>query len=413
MSIVGIVAEYNPLHGGHLYHIEESRRLAQADGVICVMSGNFTQRGEPAIVDKWARAEMALQAGADLVFEIPVTFAARSAYFFALGSVLMLQKTGVVTHISFGSELGDISPLQELASLLADEPPKLQALIKNRLKQGVSYPTARAQAVLEHLNNSQIAKEHDLKSLLSSPNNILAMEYLRIINHKQCTLIPVTVPRKGSGYYEPGNTEFPSATYIRSQIAAGTPVDQLIGLPSSTRQILSREFAKGSGPVTQTQLTELALFMLKRLSSSELAQIYDVTEGLENTFKKAGATSNSLDELFEKVKSKRYNRTRLNRILLYVLINLTKQICEDFDSSGPPYLRLLGFSPCGQKILQKMKTKSELPVITKTGSLRGPRYSDWKLKSMLAFDVLASDLYSILTGHCISGIDYSQQPVSI
>ncbi|MGE5404224.1 MAG: nucleotidyltransferase [Candidatus Saccharibacteria bacterium] len=413
MSIVGIVAEYNPLHGGHLYHIEESRRITQADAVICVMSGNFAQRGEPAIVDKWARAEMALRAGADLVFEIPVAFAARSAYFFALGSVLMLQKTGVVTHISFGSELGDIRPLQDLASVLAKEPPALQSLLKQRLKQGLSYPAARSQALLDYMSDSPVAKDHDLKSLLSSPNNILAMEYLRIICQEQCTLIPATVHRKGSGYYEPGNTEFPSATYIRTQIAAGTPVEQLIGLPPATRQILSREFAKGSGPVNQAQLTELALFMLKRLSPNELAQIYDVTEGLENIFKKAGATSSSLDELFEKIKSKRYNRTRLNRILLYVLINLTKQICEDFDSSGPLYLRLLGFSPCGQKILQDMKTKSELPVITKTGSLRSPRYSDPKLKSMLAFDVLATDLYSILTGRCISGLDYSQAPVSI
>ena len=148
MPIVGIIAEYNPLHNGHLHHIKTSRRLTSARGVICVISGSFTQRGEPALVNKWARAEMALKAGADLVFELPFVFAARSAYHFARGGVSLLQRTGITTHLSFGSELGEIKPLQEVARILHQEPPEFVHLLKTQLRKGNSYPQARSIALV-------------------------------------------------------------------------------------------------------------------------------------------------------------------------------------------------------------------------------------------------------------------------
>jgi predicted nucleotidyltransferase len=408
MPIAGIIAEYNPLHNGHCHHIAESRRLIDADAVVCVMSGNFTQRGEPALVNKWARTEMALAANIDLVFELPVAFAARSAYHFARGAVVLLQKTGLVTHLCFGSESGDLRPLREISNVIRLEHDEYQAYLKKYLAAGNHFARSRTLA-LDQVSDS----EWELPEIMSSPNNILGIEYLRVLSEENSSMIPVTVPRLGAGYHEPGEQQFSSATFIREQMDRGKPPLDITGLPSFSARILQREFEQGRGPVLTADLTQLILHNLRNSNPDDLAMICDVNEGLENRLLKASSTASNLKELITGIKTKRYSRTRINRVLLYHLLGFTKEKARLFDQNGPLYLRLLGFSPKGEKILHEMKTKSLLPIVSRTGRFWGDPDLDPISRDMLALDILATDLYALAyRPYGRKGLDFLHGPLS-
>lgn len=414
MHIVGIVAEYNPFHSGHLYHLQRSRDLANAEGVICVMSGSFTQRGEPAIVDKWTRTEMALKAGADLVFELPFAFATRSAYNFARGAIQLLLRTGVVTHISFGSESGSIPPLQQVAEAISHETADYRDELKSWLDKGFPYPAARSQALIKHFSETKLAKTYDLSALLISPNNILAVEYLRVLHEENSCAIPITVPRIGSGYHEAGNVEFSSATHIRTQIFDQTPLSEILGLPTFVKEILERDFAQDLAPVSPDQMSEIMIYNLRTSADSKLAQIHDINEGLENRIKEAAFNCTGLADLIDMVKTKRYNQTRIQRTLLYTLLGFTRDKAMQFDQAGPQYLRLLGFSPQGQKILHDMKSKSSLSTISKVGNFKSASYNEGLFQEMLELDLLAADIHSLLqNGSLRGGQDYLRSPITL
>ncbi|MGE5397809.1 MAG: nucleotidyltransferase [Chitinophagales bacterium] len=409
MKVIGIIAEYNPFHNGHFYHLLESRTHINPDAVVCVMSGHFTQRGEPALVNKWLRTEMALRAGVDLVFELPFAFAARSASNFARGAVQLLERTGIVTHLSFGSETGDLKPLQNIATILNLEPPRFQNSLHKFLREGLNYPTARSRA-LETFISGNNSVHLNTRSILLNPNNILAIEYLRALDSEFPSAIPITIKRLGAGYYENGDQNLSSATFIRSQLLDGKTPEQLQGLPDITVRLLLKSMVNSPSAVN-SRLFEFIVLTLKRMNLDEIARLCDVSEGLENRIKSAIDHSYNLESLFNNIKTRRYSRTRLNRVLLYALLNFTQDKSRFFDNLGPQYLRLLGFSPQGQKILHKIKSKSCIPVITKVGSLN--RYSD-ATKEMLFFDVLASDIYSLMQpGPYYSGLDYLMPPVQI
>ncbi len=421
MSIVGIIAEYNPFHNGHLYHLQQARSLAQAEAVICVMSGSFVQRGEPAVIDKWARAEMALRCGADLVFELPFCFAVRSAYNFARGAVQALDRTGIVTHICFGAETPDLAFLQQIASVLHEEPEEFQTALKNLLSQGHSFPSARALAASFYLTKStkNVRLDHSqILATMMSPNNILAIEYLRALRELKSPIIPLLVQRVGPGYHDTNLTQFASATAIRNALL-NPSWHELVKpvMPPASYEILLRETERGKGPVNEEHLTPVLLALLRRTPVSELAAIHDVTEGLERRIKKAAQQANSLANLKSLIKAKRYNLTRINRILLYVLFNLTKSRVAAFDEAGPAYLRLLGLSPHGQKILLKMKSKCRILLINKakTGRTLLQRQSNPVGRDMFDLDVLATDIHSLFFGEAYrhGGRDYTTSPVRI
>ncbi len=392
MAILGIVAEYNPFHYGHLSHLGKSLQLAGAEGVVCVMSGSFTQRGEPALVNKWARAEMAVSAGVDVVLELPFVFAARSSYNFARGSLLTLQKTGVVSHICFGSEIGELGPLSQIAVILKDEPPLFRDYLKRNLSEGQSFARARSDALIRYLNHYPENTRYDLAELLISPNNILALNYLQVIDKERLSLVPYTLRRTGSGYHESTNTQLSSASSIRRDILNGCPLDKIEGIPPFTQRILQREFDAGRGPVSPSSVTSLLRFQISRMSRHELSLIQDMTEGLENRFMESVINADYEDILFG-IKTKRYSYSRISRITAYILLNFTRQQALEFDEFGPQYLRPLAFSPKGQKILQTMKTKSELPMVTNVGNLA--RLQD-PMRKMLAFDCRATDIHALL-----------------
>lgn len=391
MKVIGIVAEYNPFHNGHRYLIEAARQKNPGAAVVCVMSGHFLQRGEPALINKWSRAEMAVHGGVDLVLELPLVFSVRSAYYFARASLILLAKTGLVTHLAFGSESGSQQELQTIARLLVNEPKEYRQLLKSYLQQGDSFPSARAQALQSFLGQ-------DTEQILSQPNNILALEYLRVIEELQLDIEPIIVERQGH-FHSADLNQFASATAIRQSLSQGTGMADLRdALPASSHFILERDIQKGAGPIFQHYLAPFILYRLRTIPLQELRQINEVTEGLEYRLKEASLRCGTWDELRHAIKSKRYSMTRINRLLLYVLLNIQTRQIEAFAQTGPLYYHVLAFSSQGQYLLQQMQRGSKLPILSRGSQIK--EAFDGKLGSlvrdMMSLDVMATDFYNLL-----------------
>lgn len=397
MNVLGIIAEYNPFHNGHRYLIEAARQKHPGAAVVCVMSGHFLQRGEPALVNKWARAEMAVHGGADVVIELPVSFSVRSAYYFARGALGLLAQTGVVTHLLFGSESGCLQELQAIAEFLSCEPRDYRDQLKLFLGQGYSYPVARSMALQGYLGNSDRGLQH----LLGQPNNILALEYLRVIKEMQLKIEPITIPRLG-GFHDEELHGFASATAIRLALSnRSNRLDLHPVMPAPSRTILEREIIRGAAPVFDTDLEALIFYRLRTMSHRELAEVYEVNEGLEYRIKDAAIRSTSLPELRQAIKSKRYSMTRINRTLIYALLDITRKKIEQFDERGALYYHILAFSERGQSILQKLRDYSSLPVLSRGHMVKKAASGKFgtAVKEMISLDIIATDLFSLLLPH--------------
>lgn len=414
MSNIGIIAEYNPFHNGHLYHLNKAREAIEASGTICVMSGNFTQRGEPALFNKWARAEMALKAGIDLVLELPALYATKSAYWFARGGVETLVSTGLVSHLAFGVEDADPKALSEAAERLAQESPAFKKEIAVNLKGGMSYPRARALALNKEFQGSD--------SLLDKPNNILGISYLQVIKEKQLPLIPLYIKRQGANYHDIhlNSSPYPSASSIRHQLENDpksiSKIKEAFGLhlPESTLDIIEREINLGKGPVFLRDLDLVIMTLLRRTSKNDIKNIIDVTEGLENRIKDAVSASGNLQELLSALKTKRYTYTKLQRFLIHLLLNYNKDM-EAYLMVGPPYLRVLGFTKKGKSLLFEMKKTATCPLIIKTSHIK-KHLNNNMINAFWNTEVLASDIYALLFSsehEKNGGQDYLKGPVRI
>lgn len=411
MQAVGIAAEYNPFHNGHQYHIAQTKaQLPDADGIIAVMSGNFTQRGEPAIFDKWTRAEAALHGGADLVLELPAAFATRSAGYFARGAVLTLAATGVVSHLSCGVESSAAYStdmiLQQIAQVLSNEPQTYQEALQTALRQGISYPAARQQA----LQSCGIIGT----DILDTPNNILALEYMQTIAQDGLTIAPVLIPRAG-GYHDtqlPQDTQtFASATAIRKLLLENDTAWQS-QMPAACMQVLSRYLSEGIVPMHPDQFLQYLLFLLRRTTPEALQQIIEVAEGLENRICACTRLESvyTVADLCDAVKSKRYTYTRIQRTLLHILLDFTRE----YEAKAPAYIRVLGFNQTGQKLLKEMKRKSELPVLIRPA--RQKNELTLQGQKLLELDIRATDLYYMGYNSPAlqkSNLDYLRMPVQI
>lgn len=378
---VGIVAEYNPLHKGHLYHIEQACTCSGADSVVVVMSGCFVQRGEPAILDKWQRAEMALSAGANLVLELPAVFASHNAGVFASSAVDILASSGVVSHISFGVE----SPgwqVDRILDILLEEPKGFKLLLQNFLKKGCSFVEARSLA-LDALIPGTLLE-------LRRPNNILALSYLQRLRKKKWNITPVPIKRIGAGYHDSDNEEddMPSATGVRKKLHAGKTAQALSLLPAGSAEILRRNLDVGRACLDNNRLWQLLRAVLLRASPEEISQYAEICEGIENRLLKEALTSKTFDEWSDRCASKRYPRGRVQRHAIHFLLGLSHWDNRAFQRVGPAYIRVLGMDAIGRKLLRKMRGKSLLPVITRCGAASGA-YA----KHMMAYDVLAAELW--------------------
>lgn len=418
MNVVGLITEYNPFHNGHLYHFQEAKKLARADYVIAVMSGNFLQRGEPALVNKWARSKMAVNAGIDLVIEIPTAFATRSAPSFAFGAVALLELTGLVTHLCFGSEAGTLDYLLKVAKLLANEPLELSKLIKKHLQKGVIYPVAQNKALEEYLKLTGESVSEELIQIATSPNNILGIEYLKALFRLESTITPLTIKRIKNEYHDkdlPVNHYIASATSIREHLRGKSQPDISKAedyLPSTSAEILMEEFKSGKGPIFKHNLNQLILYSL-RINNGNLKNIVDVKEGLENRIIEAADKISDLEILIDTIKNKRYTWTRLQRILIHHLLNYTESEAELFQQTGPQYLRILAFNKKGQALLNIMKKTAKVPLVTKVVPfLKGQGL----LQSMLELDIKATNLYSLLYANSnqqLSNLDLLQGPIRV
>lgn len=357
MKIAGIIAEYNPFHSGHAYQIAQTRE-AGATHIAAVMSGNFVQRGETALLEKHARAEMALRGGVDLVLELPAPWCCARAQDFARAGVSLLHAMGCVELLSFGSECGESARLRDMAQAL--ESPELHMCLSSLLAKGMSLPAAREKAAAQCLGEEAAA-------LLQGANDALALEYLRALTALHAPILPLAVKRRGARHDETSCTEgFSSASRIRSLLLEADP-EWSSALPASSVEILRRETGEGRAPVRFDALETAILAHLRRLSPSELALLPDISEGLEYRLYHAVRRANSLEGLYAAVKTKRYTHARIRRLTLHAFLGITQEAM----ALSPPYLHVLGFNDKGQEILRRMRDMAKLPVLMRFSELRG------------------------------------------
>jgi predicted nucleotidyltransferase len=384
MHVTGVVVEYNPMHNGHLYHVERSRQATDADSVVAVMSGHFLQRGEPAIVNKWARARMALMQGVDLVLELPTAYSTQSAAWFAFGSVAVLTSLGIVDSLCFGSESGNISALERLSSIIADEPPLLQSLIHEELQKGQSYPRAASLALTRYAEQDETLDA----ALAAQPNNMLGLEYLAALQKLGSPIRPATIQRIAAGYSEENITHpsIASATAIRkATLESGVDKAEPL-LPPYSYQVLQEEFAAGRGPMRWESYQQALFVLLQRATPDELSRYVGVDEGLEMRLLEAARTANSVTELIAAVKTKRYTWTKIQRALTSILLGLTREHQAAMQlAQGPDYLRVLGFTERGRALLKRAASASAAPILTNL-----PR----EKSTMLELDIRASRVYA-------------------
>ncbi|MDD3839657.1 MAG: nucleotidyltransferase [Clostridia bacterium] len=390
MKVAGIISEYNPFHNGHLYHIQETKRRTDADYIICVMNGNFMQRGEAALVNKWARTEMALKGGADIVVELPVIFGVQSGELFSYAGVKILDSLNIVDFISFGSECGNIQSLNKIADILKDEPSAYKRLLKGYLKKGHSFAKARQQAISHYLNE-------DMSSIISSPNNILAIEYLKALKRIDSNMTPITIKRKGASYSSHRlNKKISSATAIRTLIKNNSIKSKELenNMPMPILEILHREFEMGRGPIFLDSFEQIVLYELRKKDPDNLLKYMDISEGLENRILRNSKKYGFLRELLRKTKTKRYAYTRLSRILVNIMLDITEnKIKLLMQNGGPQYIRILGFSRNATHLVSYINKNSSLPVINKI-----PKHlniSNKLLIEMIQKEIFATDIYTL------------------
>ena len=378
MNIAGITAEYNPFHTGHAYQISALKaQLGPDTSVVAVMSGSWVQQGRPAVTDKWTRARMALNGGADLILELPTVWAASSAESFARGAVELLCRCGVIDTLCFGSETGELAPLLAAAECL--DSPDYPEQLRKALEGGASFAAARQAAVEALIGPAGAA--------LASPNNNLGVEYLRALRSLHSNIKPVTIRREGAAHNSLDRTGegFRSATQLRQHLARGEWEAVRPYVPAGNLDILQ------SAPLADPRLGERAvLACLRKMTAEDWAKLPDAGagEGLPQRLERAGRQCQSLDDFFTLAKTRRYAMARLRRMALWAFLGLT---AADVPAE-PPYLRVLGFNARGREVLKQMKTTAQLPILTKPAHARE---LDGPGRRLFELEAQCTDLYGL------------------
>ncbi|MGN1383827.1 MAG: nucleotidyltransferase [Clostridia bacterium] len=408
-KVLGIIAEYNPFHNGHLYHIKKSIEETGASSVICVMSGNFVQRGNTSIVDKWTKTKMALANGVDLVLELPTIYSVSSAENFAEGAIRLLDSLKIVDTISFGMEAKDIASLNNIANVLYTEPKEYTTILEHELGKGVSFPKARENAVMMYLNDIK-----QYANILTGSNNILAIEYLKAIKKLKSKLNPIGIRREKVLYNdEIIIDDFASATAIRKMIATGQFSDIQKVMPKSSYALLADELRKGHYVLDLSKFQKEIIYNLRKMSVEEIAQLVDVSEGLENAIKNAANSSNNLVDFVNIVKSKRYTQTRIQRILIYALLGITNSKMLAFKKAVP-YARVLGFNENGKQLISQIAKKNKKVQIVTSVKKYMDESKNKVLKEMLETDILATNVYTLgYEKDSWSNLDYTNKLVTM
>lgn len=407
--VLGIIAEYNPFHNGHLYHLQKSIQETECDYVIAIISGNFVQRGNSSVINKWKKAEMALKSGVNLVIELPTIYSISSAENFAFGAIKILNELKIVKSVSFGTETGDMAALNNIANLLVQEPKKYQYILQDELKMGVSFPKAREIAVLKVFNDNRRCG-----NIMSSPNNILAIEYLKSIKRLKSFMKPHLVKRERVFYNDDAVVDdFASATAIRRLLSRNQTEDLSRVLPKSSYEILMEELKKENVVLDIAKYEKEIIYNLRKMSLKQIQNIPDVSEGLEHAIKNAVGSCNNLPELLNMIKSKRYTGTRLQRILICSLLGITKKNMEN-SKKIRPYVRILGMDEKGKQLISKItKANPKLDIITSVKKFTENNHNKF-IKEMLDIDINATDIYTLAYGkNSFTGLDYTNKIVTM
>ena len=408
-KVVGIIAEYNPFHNGHSYHIQNTKAQTGADFVVAVMTGNFTQRGNTSVINKWEKTKMALNGDADLVIELPTIYSISSAENFASGAVKILNELGIVDTISFGMEADDISTLNNIANVLVNEPPEYKAILEHELSKGNSFPKARENALMMYLN--------DIKryaNVVKGSNNILAIEYLKALKKQKSSIVPFGVKRE-KVYYNSTKIidEYASATGIRNLLLHNQLEEVRKVMPSKSYSILLNNLRQGTYVLDIIAYNDEIIYKLRSMTVKQIANLPDVSEGLEYLIKEVSNKTNNLIELINGIKSKRYTQTRIQRILLYALLGITKKDME-MSKKITPYIRVLGCSEKGKILLSQINSKAKVITSLKKYEVsnKNKRFCIGKQKTlnrMLEIDKMATDIYTIgYKKDSKAGLDYTK-----
>lgn len=409
MKVTAVIAEYNPFHNGHALQLKRMKEETKADYIVVVMGGDFTQRGNPAIVDKYTRTQMALMGGADLVVELPLYYAVGSAEFFASGSVALLDKLGVVDNLVFGSECGDINILNDIADILNNNKEELHNLIRTKMKEGLAYPTARVRAIEDSIPNSY---EH--VNAMQYSNNILGFEYIRAIKERKSKIVPETLLRVGSGYRDTTVTDtLSSALAIRESICANNSLSMVKDqLPDYSYQILEENFGK-TLPVFNEDISSMLKYKLLLDSSKGYSDYVDISDDLSDKIYKNLNNYVSFDQFCNLLKSKDLTYARISRSLLHILLNIRKDTLNKYkENDFILYARMLGFKKDSTELLSEIKKNSSIPLISKLADAK-KNLSPLAME-MLECDIQAAHIYdTIVTDkfHSATASEFSREIV--
>lgn len=416
MNTVGLITEYNPLHNGHIYHLNEARVKSGAEIAIAVMSGNFVQRGEPAVIDKYSRAKAAVDSGVNLVVELPAFYALSSAEGFAAGAVLTLEALGASSFV-FGSECGDINLLEKCAEIFINEPSDFQAALKNNLSLGHSYPKARHMALSAIYGN-------ELSEIADSPNNILGIEYIKAVRKYNLAIRPLTIKRVHNNYHDTSlDNEISSATAIRGTLAnlpsggisshisyrINNDVNNNLNnninnnlnddinfakyMPQSMFSLVNEKFGL-TAPITAEDFSMLLNYKIadimykcgnvKEAFCNEMCRYIDMTQDLANRLFTVHKDGMTFSEYADALKNRQYTMTRIQRLLMHIILEFTVDLKVKYESGAVPYIRILGIDNRGREYLNSVKKSAEAPIITKTANY----------KQLLSEDIYAASIYN-------------------
>lgn len=394
---IGIIAEYNPFHNGHLYQIQKAKELTGADTVIAVMSGNFTQRGDTSLANKLEKAKIALQNEVDMVIELPTIYSISSAENFALGGIKILNEIGNIDYLVFGIEEDNLQELQAIADVLVNENDEFKRNIKEELDKGNSYPKAR-EIVLKKVLSSE-----NVENIMQKPNNILAIEYLKALKITNSRIKPFAIKRKNSMHHDKNiNENYASGTYIRKLFIENNFDEISKVVPKYTYEKLLELKSRGTYVTSINDFSDIVIYKIRMMTKEEISKIADVNEGLENSIKLASTTCKTIDEIIDKVSTKRYTKTRISRILTYILLDITKSDMEQSKKNNP-YIRVLGINKKCEEILSTINDSKLITSLKKFEENNGEN-------ELLNIDKKATEIYTIKYPKSVdANLDYTSK----
>lgn len=398
MNLLGLIVEYNPFHNGHKYHLEKSKEITNATHTVAIMSGSFLQRGEPALFDKYTRAEMAVKNGVDLVIELPTLYACQSAEIFSHGAVATLNSLNCVNSLCFGSEEGNIDILQTISEILVKEPSDFKTTLKNFLDEGIVFPVARNKALYEYIKNNHLLElsEDELQQVLNSSNNILGIEYIKSLIKLNSSIKPYTITRIASKYNSTDiESNICSATAIRNSLKDNTDLKLIENVvPLHTFNEINHKINTNFNPVFDYMFYDLLSSTIIR-DVDNLTKYFEVNEGIENKIYSNVFTSKNLEELINSTKSKRYTMTKIKRTLNNILLGINRDdVIKVKDLDRVPYIRILAFNNKGREIIKKIKTSSDIEIITKFSKIS--HVDDPIFDTLIKYDLKSSNMYNLI-----------------